>query len=293
MRLAVFVLGLGLVFALAVGVGSLVEPADTESETSHAESTAHEDGAEGAAGVGDAAHAETAPSAAPPGLAVSDDGVSLRWQPAHFGTGEVAVLRFSIVDSAGAAITEFDERHARRMHLIVVRRDGSGFQHLHPEMDAAGTWTTATRFQAPGVYRAFADFSVDGEPRTLATDLFVSGGDFRAAPFPPPTSTASTGGYEVELNGEGLRAGRDASLAFTVSRHGEPVEDLDPYLGARGHLVALREGDLAFLHVHPEEAGAGIAFGASFPSAGRYRLYLQFRHEGAVHTAEFTVEVEP
>jgi hypothetical protein len=58
--------------------------------------------------------------------------------------------------------------------------------------------------------------------------------------------------------------------------------------------VALRQGDLAYLHVHPEEGpapGAGVSFEAEFPSAAKYRLYLQFKHAGRVHTAEFTREV--
>ncbi|MGE4428975.1 MAG: hypothetical protein AB7G37_21180, partial [Solirubrobacteraceae bacterium] len=68
---------------------------------------------------------------------------------------------------------------------------------------------------------------------------------------------------------------------------------LQPYLGARGHLVALRDGDLAYLHVHPDEhAGVGeIPFTAEFPSVGRYRLYLQFQTGGQVRTAPMTVEV--
>jgi hypothetical protein len=81
-------------------------------------------------------------------------------------------------------------------------------------------------------------------------------------------------------------------LTFAVSRGSRPVEGLAPYLGAKGHLVALREGDLAFLHVHPEDheaAAEEVEFGAVFPTAGRYRLYLQFKHQGAVHTAQFTV----
>ncbi len=82
-------------------------------------------------------------------------------------------------------------------------------------------------------------------------------------------------------------------LEFSVTRSGRPVEDLEDYLGAKGHLVALREGDLAYLHVHPEaEAEPGtIGFMAHYPSAGRYRLFLQFRHEGRVRTAEVTREV--
>jgi hypothetical protein len=53
--------------------------------------------------------------------------------------------------------------------------------------------------------------------------------------------------------------------------------------------VTLRKGDLAFLHVHPDEDA--LAFMAEFPSSGRHRLYLQFRHDGRVHTAAFTHEV--
>jgi hypothetical protein len=86
----------------------------------------------------------------------------------------------------------------------------------------------------------------------------------------------------------------EQTLRFRIARKGVPVADLEPYLGALGHLVVLREGDLAFLHVHPEEAGAPgeIAFAATFPSAGRYALFLQFRAGGQVHTAPLYVEVQ-
>ena len=90
-------------------------------------------------------------------------------------------------------------------------------------------------------------------------------------------------------------ADREAVLAFTVTRDGDPVE-LAPYLGAGGHLVALRDGDLAFLHVHPvtDEApqpGRPIEFATRFPDPGGYRLFLQFKSGGQVHTAAFTQEV--
>jgi hypothetical protein len=150
------------------------------------------------------------------------------------------------------------------------------------------------RFDAPGAYRAFADFSVDGEQETLAGDVFVNGGEFEARPFPVPTDLDTTNGYEVRLRAGDLRAGEHSALGFEVRRGGEEVDDLAPYLGAKGHLVALREGDLAFLHVHPEEeqgAPNEIAFEATFPTAGRYRLYLQLKHDGVVQTAQLTVEV--
>jgi hypothetical protein len=98
----------------------------------------------------------------------------------------------------------------------------------------------------------------------------------------------------VRLDAGAARAGEPATLRFAITRDGETVHT-EPYLGAGGHLVALREGDLAFLHVHPIEEGEGhddaVAFEATFPTAGRYRLFLQFKHEGRVQTVAFTQEV--
>lgn len=274
-RIALFVAALAAVFVAAAGIGSLVDPAETEEkgmeETMEAHTSDHQ----------------------PAGLGVAEGGYAVRFSPTQFERGKAGELRFAIEAPGGEPVTEFDELHERRMHLIVVRRDGTEFRHLHPEMDAAGTWSVPVRFGEPGVYRAFADFSADGEQHTLAGDLFVSGGEFESRPFPAPREVDSADGYEVHLEAGDLVAGEHAELSFAVSEDGRPVEDLQPYLGAKGHLVALREGDLAFLHVHPEEHGAAseIVFDATFPTVGRYRLYLQFKHEGVVRTVEFTVVV--
>jgi hypothetical protein len=309
-RIGLFAIGLLFVFGAAAAVGSLVEPTETESEAPH--------GAEESEKTEETMEVHTAHQATPEpaGLGVSEDGYTLRMSPTQLHRGEARELRFSIDTSGGEPVTEFDQLHERRMHLIVVRRDGSEFRHLHPEMDEAGTWSIPITFHQPGVYRAFADFSVGGEQHTLASDIFISGGEFEARPFPPANPLYMTDGYEVRLETGNPVAGEPTSLNFTVSRDGAEVA-VAPYLGAKGHLVALREGDLAFLHVHPEEAempepaaeaghgahgahgghqGAGapsneIAFAATFPTAGRYRLYLQFKHEGAVKTAQFTVVV--
>jgi hypothetical protein len=282
-KIALFVLGLVAVFAASAAIGSAFEPAKTEGDGLEETMNAH---AMEATAHGAAEHE-------PAGLGISAEGYTLRLSPSQFARGEAPELHFTVENADGEPVTGFDEMHEKRMHLIVVRRDGTQFRHLHPEMDAAGTWTVPIEFDEAGVYRAFADFSADGEQQTLAGDLFVSGGDFEARPFPAPRPVDETAGYEVRLDADDTVAGEPASLSFTVSRNGRPVEDLAPYLGAKGHLVALREGDLAFLHVHPEEdhevAAEEIEFAATFPTSGRYRLYLQFKHEGVVRTAEFTV----
>jgi len=281
-RVALFAVGLVAVFSASFAVGSVVEPADTDGE--EMEMGGHAD-AGGHAATGSTSTATT-------GLAVSEGGYSLRLDPTFFEVGEARELRFQIEGPDGEPVHHFDRLHERELHLIVVRRDGSHFQHLHPELDASGIWTVEVELPAAGVYRVFADFAVGGEDHTLATDIFAAG-EFEPRRFPAPSALDEAAGYELRLVDASIEAGRSSDLKFAVTRNGEAVTDLEDYLGAKGHLVALREGDLAFLHVHPDEATAPnvIPFGAHFPTAGSYRLFLQFKHEGQVRTAEFTVEV--
>jgi len=241
------------------------------------------------------------------GLSSTQDGLTVELDQAALPRGEESELSFRILEG-DAAVTDFEVEHEREMHLIVVRKDLTGFQHVHPQMSEDGTWSVPITLPAAGDYRVFADFNHGGESLTLGSDLAVEGdADYGALPA-EQAQTETTSGYEVTVEGEPPAAGRASMLSFDVVREGEPVQ-VEPYLGADGHLVALREGDLAFLHVHPMGGGGdehgghgghaevtgdsdkGIRFMTEFPSEGRYRLFLQFQHEGDVHTAEFTREV--
>jgi hypothetical protein len=215
------------------------------------------------------------------GLGVADDGLRVVVEHPELRRGVAETLRFRIVDARGKTVRDFDVEHEKRMHLILARRDLTGFQHLHPTQGRDGVWSARVTLGAAGSYRLFADFSHDETARTLAADLRVDGAaDLR--PLPAPRATAvSDGGYDVRLDAAGTE------LRFTVTRDGAPVRT-EPYLGAGGHLVALREGDMAFLHVHP--VGDDPRFEVSFPTPGRYRLFLQFKHEGRVQTVAFTRE---
>lgn len=232
-----------------------------------------------------AGHGAMPAGMAPPGLASSDNGLRLAPDQVTQPLGRTTPYRFRILDDRGT-VTDFDVTHTKRMHLIVVRRDLTGFQHLHPSMAADGTWQVPLTLDRAGAFRVFADFAVDGDKHTLGTDLFV-GGDFQPEPLPAVNRVADVGdGYAVELRGA-TQVGRESELAFVVRHRGAVVTHLPLYLGARGHLVALRSGDLAYLHVHAD--ADRLAFEAAFPTAGTYRLFLQFRHGGRVRTAAFTV----
>jgi hypothetical protein len=274
-KIAAFTGLLALVFAAAALAGDALDPAPQRADdAAHGDESASPGGHGGTSSGGH--EAEPAPVR---GLSVAEDGLRLVVRDPELRPGRPETLRFAIVDDSGAPVRDFDVEHEKRMHLIVVRRDLTGFQHLHPEQAADGSWSTRVKLPDAGSYRVFADFTRDGEAHTLASDLRVDGAA-ELAPLPAPATTATTDGYAVRLDARGER------LSFEITRDGEPVRT-QPYLGAGGHLVALREGDLAFLHVHPEDDG--VAFETTLPSAGRYRLFLQFKHAGEVRTAAFTV----
>jgi hypothetical protein len=285
LRLAAFAVGLVAVFGTAAGVGAAVGPVGTEST-----STAGHDDMGGAPGTHDEAHG----AATPAGLAVSADGYTLALADRSLPAGAATPVAFRILGPDGAAVRHYDVDHEVDLHLIAVRRDLTGFQHVHPELGGDGVWRIPLAL-GPGTWRLFADFvpSALGEKVTLGADLAVAG-EYAPAPLAAETRIAQVDGYTVELTGD-LEPGRESELTVSVSRDGRPVTDLQPYLGSYGHLVVLRDGDLAYLHAHPAEdatSGPDIRFATTAPSAGTYGLFLDFRHGSVVRTAAFTLTAE-
>jgi hypothetical protein len=281
LKLSAYGAALAVLVAGTYSVGTAVGPVSADSPAQSA--PAHVDD-----------HAVTTSGHEPGGLASTSDGYTFVPDTTTLGSGTFA---FRITGPDGVPVTAFDQVHDRQLHLIVVRRDATGFQHVHPERDAAGTWRVPLTVPAGGVYRAFADFTPTGGPETtLGVDLFAPG-DFQPV-AQAPSRTSTVDGYTVTLDGE-LVPGATSPLRLTVTRDGAPVTDLQPYLGAYGHLLVLRAGDLAYLHVHPTDGPGGAApppgphvgFGTTAPSAGTYRLFLDFKHGETVRTAAFTVEV--
>jgi hypothetical protein len=292
-RIAAFAAALAAVFGGALLAGNVLDPKDD----ARAADERHPGGAMDDGMAQDGGHeAETEPggSGPLPGLAVADGKLRLIADRTALPLGTTTSYTFRIADAHGATVRDFALEHGKRLHLIAVRRDLTGYQHLHPTQQPDGSWAVPLGFSTPGSYRVYADFTpAGGKKTTLGTDVMVDG-DAAYHALPAPSPRAGVDGYDVAISGTPT-AGRMAKLTFTVTRDGRAVNDLQPYLEARGHLVALRADDLAYLHVHPEdEAGAGdrIAFMTELPSAGRYRLFLQFKHQGRVHTVAFTQEVK-
>jgi hypothetical protein len=220
------------------------------------------------------------------GLLVAQDGYAIEPEDRLADAGEFA---FTIVGPDGTPVESYDQLHDRELHLIVASRDLRRYTHLHPERDASGRWSAELPALPAGAYRAFADFRPTGADQyTLGVDLEVPGTTEAAAPL-VPTSSDAVDGFDVTLDRDVEDGGTEVTV--TVRRDGEVVTT-EPYLGAAGHLVALRDGDLAYLHVHPldDEPSGPVRFAVDVPSAGTYALFFDFQVDGQVRTARFVLD---
>ncbi|WP_409465620.1 hypothetical protein [Amycolatopsis sp. GA6-003] len=225
------------------------------------------------------------------GTALSAGGVQLGVVHAPVRAGEDGELAFTVSTADGQPVTKYEEAHGKQLHLIVVRTDGAHFRHRHPVLDPEiGVWSIPWTWAAAGAYRVFTDLTpAGGESVTLSRTVEVAG-DYQPQAAEPVAKDV-VDGYEVTLDGT-LAAGAATMLTARVTRGGQPVAELEPYLGSFGHLVALRQGDLAYLHIHALGDGepGEIRFHAEAPTTGRYLLYLDFQAEGTVRTAAFVLD---
>ncbi|GAA2488337.1 hypothetical protein [Winogradskya humida] len=305
-RLATFGAALVVVLFAGYGIGRLnnsVEAAATPpqpqmtdmSGMSHddAGQPAHVHNADGT--VSQAAAVAPATGESVGGLALTASGLTMVPETATLQAGKKQKFSFRITGAGGAPITTYAVVHDKPLHFVVIRRDLTGFQHLHPTMAPDGTWSIDLPPAEPGSYRAIADFTaiVGGRqtPVALGVDLTVAG-NYVPVPLPAPVTEATAGTFTVSYAGS-PQIGSTQPLLLTVRDQAGKSAALEPYLGAFGHLVVLREGDVGYVHVHPEPqlADGAVKFWLAAPGPGRYRMFFDFQVAGQVHTAAYTVVV--
>jgi hypothetical protein len=96
-----------------------------------------------------------------------------------------------------------------------------------------------------------------------------------------------------------LKAGQEVRLTFDLKQtsNNQPITDLQPYLGKRGHLVILKQSypltKADYIHAHAmKDTPAGqVSFMTRFRTSGKYKLWGQFNRNGKIVTADFWVNV--
>ena len=201
-------------------------------------------------------------------------------------------------------VTEFDVQHEKLMHLFVVSEDLANFAHEHPQPGDSGVFRLTHRFPRPGRYRLFADVAPkDAGGQVLSADLSVGASAAGAPENPgagPPAAAAPRTRVALTLPEGGLSAGRTVVVtARLTDPKGRPINDLEPWLGALGHLLLISRDAQTFAHAHPDdrEPSVGkngrIPFLVRLPKAGPYKGWLQFQRRGRIETLEIALEAAP
>ena len=210
-------------------------------------------------------------------------------------------LTFRGREAAKEALTEFDIAHERLVHLVIVREDLGTFAHVHPEMSEGGSFRIAYAFPTGGEYRLFADVAPKGAgSQVLSAKIKVSGASGERFNLTQTVASANPipdGDLAIGLQSSGaLAAKKTVSIIFTLkdAKTGSVPEGMEPYLGAKGHLLMVSQDGSTFVHAHPDEdpSSGSVTFLARFPKPGLYRAWAQFQRHGVVRTASFVIKAQ-
>jgi hypothetical protein len=222
----------------------------------------------------------------------------VKTDPAEVKAGQPTKLSLMIHDAGGAMLKDFEVVHEKRIHLIVVS-DGLGqFAHIHPDIDSAGNLTVTHAFPTGGTYHLYADYKPVGKDQATAIAEVKVIGDSSPAPELIPNAPGKVAGTGLNANIAipKAKAAEETKITFgLLDSMDKPVTDLQPYLGAMGHLVIISADGKLYVHAHAVEgksANGVVEFAAHFTQAGIYKAWGQFQRAGQVYTVPFVLKVD-
>ncbi len=218
----------------------------------------------------------------------------LQTSPTSPKAGEATEIRGMLHDTSGKMLKDFEVVHDKKIHLIVVRDGLDEFSHLHPTLDLDGKLSVGHTFAKGGTHHVFVDYKPVGKSQATAQGTLTVGGDSPTAERLKPNvpGRVESGGLLADVSMEASDS--SAVVRFSLlNLSGQPVADLQPYLGAMGHLVVIGAEADQYVHAHPLESEPNtnvVEFEVHFPRAGVYKLWGQFQRNGQVHTIPAVVE---
>lgn len=218
--------------------------------------------------------------------------------PANAKPNEVVTLSMTpkLKDNANEPVP-LDVEHTKKIHLIVVNEDLSWFDHIHPELNADGSYTVQEKFPTPGKYTLFADYKPSGGNHQVDNlNVTIAGTTPAPKQYSANKLTGNAGdGFSVTLNAEGGKLVTNTAMHLNgvVMQNGKEVDvtTLEDYLGAKAHMVVVSLADKKYLHVHPSVDGGKFDLHTTFDKAGIYRGWIQFQSKGKVYTTDFVMNV--
>ncbi|KAA9325110.1 hypothetical protein F0P96_20650 [Hymenobacter busanensis] len=218
--------------------------------------------------------------------------------PGELIAGQLSTLAFKPQQADNDQVpVPLDVVHEKKIHLIIVSKDLGQFYHEHPEYTPQGDYRVKYTFPKGGDYVLFQDYTPTGAGHQLGRQpITVKGPAYAPVKFKNDDMQWEKNGYKASLSfDKPLTAGQLLGMNINITKDGQPVTDLDNYLGALGHVVVISEDTEQYLHVHPNDQadkGPNIGFNTNFEKPGLYRVFLQFNHGGQIHTGDFTINMK-
>lgn len=232
------------------------------------------------------------------GTRITADDVKANWK-IESAPGDEQRIQLKILKNDGQPINDFEITHEKLLHLIIVSKDLSYFNHIHPEYKGNGLFEITNNFPAGGQYKLIADFEPsDGNSMTKTAWVDVEGSEKASVPVVVDDDLVkSVDGNRVVLTMDSAEANKELTLKFSITdeKTNQPITDLEPYLGAIGHVVVLSEDGERYLHVHAVEgqgSGPEALFETEFPKSGVYKIWLQFQRDNQVFTVPYVIKVD-
>lgn len=220
--------------------------------------------------------------------------VKLSSTPEAIEAGKPTSLSISVIEDGKNV--KLDAVHEMKMHLLVMNEELTWFDHVHPQEQTDGTYKVSETFPGGGKYLLFTDYKPIGASGNVKMqELDVKGTPLNTPKITTEKLVSKVDNYTVTLtNGNDLKTDRGQLLKFTVEKNGKKLEekDIEQYLGASAHIVMVGKETKDFLHIHPmSDKNFPIYAEAQVKNAGLYRMWVQFKIDGIIHTADFTVNV--
>lgn len=238
--------------------------------------------------------------------------------------GRPTTLYLRLQDTAtGLAPQALEIIHEKPVHMFLVSRDMSDFQHIHPQVVGPGLLEIPATFAKTGAYSVFAQFKpLQQAEQTVASTLQVPG---RPMPAPPlqvdrtniktlwePDAAGNLQAYTYQVANLPVTVGQPVRFQVNVLKNGQPVQGVEPFLGAAGHAIVLSANHDAFAHAHAMDGmkpnpnmpacHTGMAMAGqpsllhfesdeSIRHPGVYKAWVQTQVDGRVRTVDWTFQV--
>ena len=224
-----------------------------------------------------------------------------------FTPGKPQSVTLTLTDvKTGAPIgpDQLTQAHTKKLHLLIIDASLTDYQHIHPVAGTkAGEWTFRFTPKFGRTYKVWADVTrADGDQEYVFADL-VAGNEKAPVPDTTPVAMAEKDGLKFALSFAGpVKAGEGVmgSVAVIDIKTGKPFTQLQPIMGAFGHVVAFSRDWSAIEHVHPQgtepkadsdRSGPVIGFHVEPENSGVLKIFVQIMANGRELIVPFTVNV--